>query len=150
FADTSNAIIRKIDLQGVVHRFAGVAPVNGEAQRLDSGHSSFAQIRRTWKDDRVRIELPKRLTSELLPGSSDMYAFMDGPDLLAGLCSEERILYCDDPASPQGRLVSDDERGWYSWKGCYKTRGQDPGIRFVRLRDVGYERYSVYFPVAPR
>lgn len=37
FADTSNAIIRKIDLQGVVHRFAGVAPVNGEAQRGFSG-----------------------------------------------------------------------------------------------------------------
>ncbi len=76
--------------------------VNGEALRVESKPSSFVEIERAWKDDRVRIELPKRLVSERLPGSRDMYAFMDGPDLLAGLCSEERILYCDDPAAPEG------------------------------------------------
>lgn len=38
FADTSNAIIRKIDTSGVVHRFAGTAPVDGVgAQRGFSG-----------------------------------------------------------------------------------------------------------------
>jgi DUF1680 family protein len=124
--------------------------VNGEAQRLDSRPSSFVELRRAWKDDRIGIELPKRLASELLPGSSDMYAFMDGPDLLAGLCSEERVLFCDDPTAPERLLVSDDEREWGRWKGGYKTRGQDPGIRFMPLREIGYERYSVYFPVAPR
>jgi DUF1680 family protein len=123
--------------------------VNGQAQRVESRPSSFVRITRAWKDDRVRIELPKRLVSELLPGSRDMYAFMDGGDLLAGLCSEERILFCDDPATPERILVSDDEREWGRWKGGYKTVGQDPGIRFMPLRDVGYERYSVYFPVAP-
>jgi DUF1680 family protein len=124
--------------------------VNGESQRVDSRPSSFVEIRRAWKDDRVRIELPKRLASERLPGSSDMVAFMDGPDLLAGLCAEERILYCEDPEAPESVLVSDDEREWGRWKGGYKTRGQDPGIRFIPLREVGYERYSVYFPVASR
>ena len=124
--------------------------VNGEARRVESRPSSFVELQRAWKDDRVRIELPKRLVSERLPGSSGMYAFTDGPDLLAGLCSEERILYCDDPAAPEEVLVSDDEREWGRWKGGYKTRGQDPGIRFMPLREVGYERYSVYFPVMPR
>jgi DUF1680 family protein len=124
--------------------------VNGEALRVESKPSSFIELRRAWKDDHVRIELPKRLASERLPGSSDMYAFMDGPDLLAGLCSEERILYCEDPAAPERELVSDDEREWGRWKGGYKTRGQDPGIRFMPLREIGYQRYSVYFPVAPR
>lgn len=37
FADTGNAIIRKIDLQGVVHRVAGVAPIAGQVQRGSSG-----------------------------------------------------------------------------------------------------------------
>ena len=37
FADTGNAIIRKIDLQGVVHRVAGVAPIAGQVQRGYSG-----------------------------------------------------------------------------------------------------------------
>jgi hypothetical protein len=47
FADTSNALIRKIDLQGNVHRFAGVAPVNGVAQRGysgDEGPATSAQL----------------------------------------------------------------------------------------------------------
>jgi uncharacterized protein len=124
--------------------------VNGEAMRVESKPSAFVLIERAWKDDRVRIELPKRLASELLPGSGDTYAFMDGPEVLAGLCSAERTLYCDDPAAPEEVLVSDDEREWGRWKGGYKTRGQEMGIRFIPLRDVGYESYSVYFPVARR
>jgi streptogramin lyase len=37
FADTSNAIIRKIDPSGIVHRIAGQAPVDGMAQRGYAG-----------------------------------------------------------------------------------------------------------------
>jgi uncharacterized protein len=124
--------------------------LNGEALRIDSAPSSFVKIDRTWTNDKIRIELPKRLSSERLPGSDDQYAFMDGPDVLAGLCDQERTIFCDDSAAPETALVSDDEREWGRWKQGYKTRGQDPGIRFVPLRDVGYERYSVYFPVAGR
>jgi DUF1680 family protein len=124
--------------------------VNGEAQRLRSEPSSFVRLERPWKNDLIRVELPKRLSSEVLPGSNDVYAFMDGPEVLAGLCSEERTIFCDDPASPESNLVSDDEREWGRWKQYYKTRGQERGIRFVPLREVGYERYSVYFPVAGR
>lgn len=124
--------------------------VNDETLHIQSKPSSFIEIARVWKDDCIRIDLPKRLTAERLEGSANMYAFMDGPDLLAGICAEERILYYDDVAAPEKALVSDDEREWGRWKGSYKTHGQDPGIRFIPLRDVGYERYSVYFPVASR
>ncbi len=37
FADTSNALIRMIDTDGIVHRVAGVAPIDGVAQRGYSG-----------------------------------------------------------------------------------------------------------------
>jgi uncharacterized protein len=124
--------------------------VNGEALRLASAPSSFVTIERVWQKDQIRVELPKRLSSERLPGSSDVFAFMDGPDVLAGLCAEERTLFCDDPAAPESNIVSDDEREWGRWKQYYKTRGQERGIRFLPLREVGYERYSVYFPVAGR
>jgi uncharacterized protein len=124
--------------------------VNGESLAVGSGPSSFVAIARAWSGDRVRIELPKRLASELLAGSEDTYAFMDGPDVLAGLCPEERTIYCDDERAPERVLVPDDEREWSRWNQGYRTRGQDRGIRFVPLREVGYERYSVYFPVAPR
>jgi len=124
--------------------------VNGERAVVRSRPSSFIGIERAWKDDVVRVELPKRLASELLPGSESEYAFMDGPDVLAGLCAGERTLYCDDPRAPELNLVVDDEREWSRWKGSYKTKGQDPGMRFIPLREVGYERYAVYFPVSPR
>ena len=42
FADTSNALIRKIDTQGVVHRIAGTAPIAGAAQRGYSGDEGLA------------------------------------------------------------------------------------------------------------
>jgi len=117
------------------------------AQNAAPASSSFVTIERAWKNDTIRIELPKRLSSERMPGSQDQYAFMDGPDVLAGLCAEERTIYCEDATSPESTLIPDDEREWGRWKQGYKTRGQDPGIRFVPLRDVGYEQYSVYFPV---
>ncbi len=131
---------------------AGEAALSINGERIDAaaGPSSFARIDRTWKDDTLRLELHKRLSSERLPGCDDLVAFMDGPDLLAGLCEEERILYCRDPGVPEAELLPDDEREWSRWKGSYRMRGQDPGIRFIPLRDVGYERYAVYFPVAPR
>ncbi|HEY0989934.1 MAG TPA: hypothetical protein VGD80_22850 [Kofleriaceae bacterium] len=37
FADSTNNLIRRIDPQGMVHRFAGVAPVNGKPQPGYSG-----------------------------------------------------------------------------------------------------------------
>jgi uncharacterized protein len=124
--------------------------LNGEPRPVDSGPSSFVSIHRAWLDDHVRIELPKRLASERMAGSEDLYAFLDGPDLLAGLCSEEVTLHCDDPGAPEGNLSPDDEREWSRWTQGYRARGQERGIRFIPLREVGYERYSVYFPVAPR
>jgi DUF1680 family protein len=130
----------RIFINGKAHTVSGAAP----------SPSSFITIERAWKNDTIRVELPKRLSSERMPGSPDQYAFMDGPDVLAGLCVEERTIYCDNTDKPEATLISDDEREWGRWKQGYKTRGQDPGIRFVPLRDVGYERYSVYFPVAER
>ncbi len=124
--------------------------VNGAPARVDSSPSSFARIRREWRDERVSIELPKRLASERLPGSESAVAFMDGPDLLAGLSAEDRTIYCEDPRAPEKELVPDDEREWSRWNQGFRTRSQDPGIRFVPLREIGYERYSVYFNVAPR
>jgi len=124
--------------------------VDGESLRSAAEPSSFASMRRAWKDDRVSIVLPERLASESLPGAADTYAFTYGPDLLAGLCSEERTLHCDDPSAPEGDLVPDDEREWSRWTRCFRARGQDPGLRFMPLREVGYERYAVYFRVAPR
>jgi hypothetical protein len=120
--------------------------VNGKPERVTSLPSSFCQVKRTWANDRVRVELPKRLWTSPLPDRPDTVAFMDGPVALAGLCSEERTLH-GDSTHPETMLAPHREREWGAWLGDYRTVGQEQGIRFVPLYEVVDERYTVYFPV---
>ena len=39
---------------------------------------------------------------------------------------------------------------WGNWKGIFQTKGQETSIRFVPLKEVGYEAYTVYFPIWKR
>jgi uncharacterized protein len=120
--------------------------VNGAPEPAVPGPSGEHAIRRTWHDDRIRLEFPKALTACPLPDMPDMVAFMDGPVVLAGLCDEERLLH-GDAGNPSALLTPDHDREWEFWKGGYRTVGQECGIRFVPLHDVCDERYTVYFPL---
>ena len=75
-----------------------------------------------------------------------MYAFSYGPIVLAGLSDCERTLHLKGHKLEE-LLVHDNEREWGSWKETFKTRYQDAGIKFIPLKNIGYERYQVYFPV---
>lgn len=58
--------------------------VNGKSEPVSSAPTSYAEIRREWKDgDRVEIELPMRTTVERLPDGSDWIAILHGPIVLA-------------------------------------------------------------------
>ena len=58
--------------------------VNDEPVAVDSAPSSYAELRREWRDgDRVEIELPMRTTVERLPDGSDWVAILRGPIVLA-------------------------------------------------------------------
>ncbi|HOK54550.1 MAG TPA: glycoside hydrolase family 127 protein, partial [Armatimonadota bacterium] len=120
--------------------------VNGEKQKIESKQSSYVSIKRTWKDDKVHVVLPKGLVAEPLPDLPDTVAFVDGPVVLAGLCDEERTLI-GDKSDPETILTPDCERLWGAWQPGYRTINQDRGIRFVPLYSVRDEKYSVYFPV---
>jgi DUF1680 family protein len=120
--------------------------VNGEPEAVTTGPSSFYEVRRTWQDDTVRLELPKGLWTCPLPDEPDTVAFMDGPVVLAGLCDEERTLY-GDKDRPETILTPDNEREWWFWQNGYRTHGQKHGLRFVPLYEVKDEVYAVYFPV---
>ncbi|WP_364141706.1 beta-L-arabinofuranosidase domain-containing protein [Paenibacillus sp. LPE1-1-1.1] len=125
--------------------------INGVQQQGNWQPSSYAELHREWADgDIVRIELRKTLTAELLPGETEMYAFMDGPIVLAGLVEEERRLV-GKPEQLESLLVPDRER-YHSWwnPGYYRTKGQDRGFRFIPLYEIKDETYSVYFPIEPR
>jgi len=58
--------------------------VNGKSVAVTSTPSSYADIRREWRNgDRVEIELPMRTTVERLPDGSDWVAILRGPIVLA-------------------------------------------------------------------
>jgi len=58
--------------------------VNGQSMELKSTPSSYAAIRREWRDgDTVDVELPMHLHTERLPDGSNWVAFLYGPIVLA-------------------------------------------------------------------
>ncbi len=114
--------------------------VNGEAVDADG---SWFVISRTWQaGDTVTVVFPKAVQAIPLPEDESMVAFRYGPVALAGLTEEELTLTGDLKAL----FVHDNEREWGLWYDSFRTRGQQKNIRFIPLRDVGYEAYTVYFP----
>ena len=120
--------------------------INDQKQKIESKPSTFLALKRSWKKDRIRLVLPKALTTCPLPDRPDTVAFMDGPVVLAGLSSDERTLY-GDKEKPESILAPDNEREWATWLPGYRTVNQDVGLRFVPLSEVTDETYTVYFPV---
>ena len=114
---------------------------------MSQNASVFKTIRRTWHQDMITLELPKRLHSCSIPDASDMVAFMDGPVVLAGLCSEEYRLV-GNKDEPSSMLVPTNERKWGSWLRDFRTKDQFRGIKFIPLFDVVDEIYTVYFPIS--
>lgn len=121
--------------------------INGKKVAYEKDEEGFVTLTQNWKNgDEIRLLLPMSVYTTKLPGTEDMVAFSYGPLVLAGLSNAERIIYTHGKKLEE-LLVHDNEREWGSWKDTFKTRYQDPGIRFVPLKQIGYERYQVYFPV---
>ena len=121
--------------------------VNDELHGKSADSAAFYKLSRQWKDgDRISILLPVGISFIPLPDDEHTGAFRFGPEVLAGICEHERLLYTrsDNPAS---ELTMENEREWGSWRYFFKTQNQDPGIQFRRIRDIGYEPYQVYFTV---
>ena len=123
--------------------------IDGKPAEGEWTPGSFAELKISGPESRIRLEFRKAITIETLPGDEHMAAFLDGPVVLAGLCDEERTLYVSGQA-PEAILTADNEREWAAWKHTYKTVGQERGIRFIPLYEVGYQPYSVYFPLVYR
>ena len=119
--------------------------INGQPHSVRNRPPAFEPIRRTWKDDSIKVILPKALWTSPIPDEPDMVAFMDGPIALAGLCEHETRL-CGNKDLPETLLVRDNERQWGNWLENYRTVGQHTAIRFKPLHEVVDERYTMYFP----
>lgn len=125
-----------------------VLVVNDEEIDIDSIlEDGFIRLNRTFKDkDIVKLTLPMDIYTTQLEDDGDYVAFSYGPYVLAGLCGEERTIYAHGH-SPSELLIHDNEREWGFWIDTFRTKYQDPGINFIPLNKVGYEKYQVYFPL---
>lgn len=124
--------------------------VNGEEVKYTAVEGGFVEISRVWQNDLLAVRIGKELTCCPLPDDSNMVAFLDGPVCLAGLVSEEHLLY-GDVQHPAGTILcADDERQWQQWRTGWKTYRQSFGIRFKPLYQIGHDPYTIYFPVDKR
>ncbi|MBN2743661.1 MAG: glycoside hydrolase family 127 protein [Marinilabiliaceae bacterium] len=65
--------------------------VNGKPLAV-SEVNGYWVIRRTWKNgDRIRVELPMRTETEMLPDGSGWASFRHGPIVLAAVCGHEHL-----------------------------------------------------------
>ena len=111
-----------------------------------SDTSRTVEIDRIWEDgDVITVLLPIGLKFIPLPDDPSVGAFRYGPDVLAGLTAQERVLrvYGD----PTTELSIDTERQWGEWLTFFKTENQDPAVSFTKLNKVGYEPYQIYFKI---
>ena len=59
--------------------------VNGKKQKISGTPGSYVALDREWRNgDRVEIQLPMKLHTEPLPGTTNMVAVLYGPIVLAG------------------------------------------------------------------
>lgn len=119
--------------------------INGEAQAIEAVEG-FLTVTRAWRDDTVCFEFGKAVYTEALPDRPDTVAFLFGPSVLAGLTSG-KTLKTPKGQAPEDILIHDDEREWARWKDSFRTTGQREDISFLPLYKVGYEEYSLYFPI---
>lgn len=120
--------------------------VNDELAATTDNTNEFLSLKRIWKDgDRVVLQLPIGLRFIPLPDDEQMGAFRYGPDVMAGITEQERVLTIE--GQPEDELSADTEREWGNFRTFYRTENQDPGISFMKLNEIGYEPYQLYFKV---
>ena len=121
--------------------------INNELEMETDCTDKFLELERVWKDgDKIVLTLPIGLSFIPLPDDAQMGAFRYGPDVLAGITEEERVLALEGQ-EPEEELSADTEREWGTFRTFYRTEHQDPGISFRKLNEIGYEPYQIYFKV---
>ncbi len=129
--------------------------VNGQEQPLDSKPSSFAVVRRTWRDgDRVEIRLPMSLRTESMPDNPRRIAVFYGPTLLAanlGPVQDEaatRPFYVP-VLLTGGRPVTEWVRPVALSEATFRTDGvgRPRDVDLVPFHQLHDRRYTVYLDV---
>lgn len=125
-----------------------VISVNGEAADWVS-QNGYCNIRRVWGNDTVSIYFPATLSVSELPDMPGVAAVLEGPVVLAGLCSSDCGIRSAS-GDPTMALVNVTEHTYstFPWQqSTYRTVGQPENFDLIPLYDVTDEEYTVYFTV---
>ena len=121
--------------------------INGSERSETTDSSAFYRISREWQDgDQIAVILPLKLRFIPLPDDETIGAFRYGPDVLAGICPQERMLFVKN-GDVADEITMENEREWGSWRYFFRSTHQDPPVFLKRLRDIGYEPMQIYFQI---
>lgn len=121
--------------------------VNDELLAKAPKGNVFVEVNRIWKNnDIVTVLLPIGIQFIALPDDEKMGAFRYGPEVLAGICEQERVLklYDEDPTKELSIICG---RQWGDFIVRFHTEYQDPGFEVMKLNEIGNEPYQIYFKV---
>jgi hypothetical protein len=138
--------------------------LNGAPLALAAVPSSYAEVRRVWRDgDRLEIEMPMGLHLQLMPDNPNLAALLYGPLVLAGqlgeLSAQERHNHNPSPGglpSPVPEFVTDtdDLTAWIRpvpGKSLeFRTQGQETNVTLQPLCFLFNQRYAVYWLILRR
>jgi hypothetical protein len=138
--------------------------VNGKKQKVSGAPGSYVSLNREWQNgDRVEIQLPMKLHTEPLPGTTNIVALLYGPIVLAGNLgtngmpdpyarNQLDLVKIPDPEVPV--FVGDPKTFLKKIKPAgeplvfqTKNLGRPDDVTLVPFYKANHERYSVYWNV---
>ncbi len=125
-----------------------IIKVNGVPETVNV-INGFFPVNHEWNNDEILVEFPAKVYCVPLPYSKNIYAFMEGPVVLAGIADNDVSLK-GDVNYPESILTREYEHEYkiFPWKQShYRTINQQTNIRFVPLYEIVNERYTIYFPL---
>jgi uncharacterized protein len=138
--------------------------VNGEKQKISGKPGSYVTIDREWEDGAgVEIQLPMRLHTEPLPGTTNIVAVLYGPVVLAGNLGTNGMpnpyardqldlvkipdpkvpVFIGDPKTFLKKIKPTDEPLVFQTKNL----AQPSDVTLIPFYRANHERYSVYWNV---
>jgi DUF1680 family protein len=141
--------------------------VNGEVQKVATEPSSYAELKRKWKNgDKVEVALPFSFHADPLPDDSTLQAVMYGPLVLAAEMGKdgltEAMIYGNN-APEEGQKehpmpeVTVSSGGPVNWvekipgeQLRFRTVASAGSLSLAPLYQIMDERYSVYLKVNPK
>lgn len=124
--------------------------VNGKPVSAAAGPTSYATVRRTWREgDVVHVSTPMALHTQAMPDDPSLRAVMYGPLVLAGVMDKTTPIADDLNTGYLVQNANEDPARWLKPVPgkplTFRTVGQKNDLTFVPLYDIIDQRFGVYW-----